>query len=610
MKNPFNLLLTAVILVAAILLAGCGGGSDEGASSGSEADTGPIKVTLQTDWYPQPEHGGFYQAVAEGYYADEGLDVEIIAGGPGAFTAQKIAMGNVDFSIGRSDDIIIGHGRGLPLIIVAALMQHDPQGIMVHKESGIETWKDLDGKAIMTTPGTAFIEIIERIHDIEVDIIPLDYGMDRFLANKDFIQQNFITNEPFYVAQKGANPHTLLISDGGFNPYRVIFTSKRFARQNPDIVEKFVRASIKGWNSYLSGPRDNANAIIAKENSKMKPDFMEFSVAAMKEYQLVTGDPALGEATGLITKERIQEQIDQLHEIGMIEEKPEVSDVMTTEFLPDNLEEMAREAAATFDKEQEAITAQTNPPLEIAFDIPGVDAPEGRTVPFEELLELSEPHRAMVMAFDGVTDRERDLTIVPLTKLIEHFDVPAESDIVLAECNDKYQSNYSAEFIAEKNPYLVLKIDGIPFGKVMADQGMPHLAPYCMTIDENDDLLDPGNKSPYGLTRLVFSTEEKVLQEIALTAEEQDDPKLVAGKHIYVNNCVSCHATTAGTFGGYVSDRNIMILATQAKFNRDYFMKMMMDPANTLETAERMPAHTHYSDADLTNLIAFLSAQM
>ena len=325
------LIRTAFLLVTVpclLALQGCGQ---------IQEDDGLTRIVLQTDWYAQPEHGGFYQALAEGYYEERGLKVTINPGGPNAMVSQRVATGNAHFAISRSDEVMIHASRGVPLVIVAALMQRDPQAILVHEESGIETFEDLDGRAIMAGPGSAFIQMLERIYDINIGILPLDFGMSRFIANKDFIQQCFITNEPYYVKQQGANPRTLLLADSGFDPYRVIFSRRDFVQRNPEAARAFVEASIQGWQSYMEGPRERANAMIAELNERMTEDFMAFSVNAMKEHKLVEGRAEDGETIGAISRARIAQLVEQLGEIGMIEGDPDPEIFIDLSYLPEDL---------------------------------------------------------------------------------------------------------------------------------------------------------------------------------------------------------------------------------------------------------------------------------
>ena len=320
----------AALLPAAALLSACGGGG------GGSDENALTEITLQTDWYAQAEHGGFYQAKAEGYYEAEGLDVTILQGGPNAMTAQKVASGTAEFAIGRSDDVLVHASRGIPIVLVAALMQHDPQALLYHKENPIKSFEDLDGRSVMTTPGSVFIEFLKKKYDISIEVIPLDYGMSRFLADKNFIQQCFITNEPYYVEKEGANAGTLLISESGFDPYRVIYANRPFAQKNPEITKAFVRASIRGWNSYMEGPREKANALIRERNPKMTPEFLDFSVGTMAENNLISGTGPR-EATGLLDPARIREQIDALETIGMLDKELDAESIAPLRYLPEKL---------------------------------------------------------------------------------------------------------------------------------------------------------------------------------------------------------------------------------------------------------------------------------
>jgi len=324
--------LIGVLIATSALFSGCG-------EKAADGDQGLIPITLQTDWYAQAEHGGFYQALAEGYYEEFGLEVTINQGGPNAAGTQKVVSRQTEFSIGRADDIIVHASNNLPLAIVAALMQHDPQAFLVHEESGIKGFKDLDGRTVMTTPGSPMVRFIEKNYGIKINVVPIDYGMSRFLANKDFVQQCFITNEPFYIKQAGANPRTLLIADSGFDLYRVIFTNRNYAEQNPEIVKAFVAASIKGWKSYMTGPRDRANALISELHPKMTPEFLDYSISTMLENHLVGGNESVDQ-TGLIQPARMQEQIDMLLDVGLISARIDSATLAPTIYLPPEVQAM------------------------------------------------------------------------------------------------------------------------------------------------------------------------------------------------------------------------------------------------------------------------------
>jgi NitT/TauT family transport system substrate-binding protein len=328
---PPSILARLLFLGGCVFLAGCGRPAPV-LPHGSDRPL--TKVIFQTDWFAEPEHGGFYEALAKGYYRDAGLDVAILQGGPATAPTTMVATGRADFGMERSDAIIIRAARGVPLVMVGAFMQRDPQAIMFHRESGIRSFRDLDGRNIMAVPGSAYLPIMEDAFHIKVSVTPTDFGMSRFLADKNFIQQCFITNEPYYVRKHGANVGTLLVSDTGFSPYRVWYTSRGFLAAHPDIVRAFSQASIRGWREYIDGDGTAADARITFLNPRMDRDFMAFSVQAMKTYGLVTGGAGGTGAIGRIDRARIATQIKQLAEVGLLDKPVTVDDVFDSRFQP------------------------------------------------------------------------------------------------------------------------------------------------------------------------------------------------------------------------------------------------------------------------------------
>lgn len=306
-------------LAALALAAGC--------TRRAAPDSGRTAVRLQTDWYAQPEHGGFYQAQAAGLYARAGLDVTILEGAPSNPPPQVVAAGHAEFGIGRSDDIIIAASRGIPLVMLAAFMQKDPQGILYHQGQGIHSFADLNGRNLMAIPGSNFLRILE--HDgIHVRVTPSDFGISRFLASPAMVAQCFVTNEPYYARKAGAAVGVLLLSDEGFSPYRVFYTRRDYLESHPHVVAAFTKASLAGWREYVSGDNRAANARIRELNPRMTPDFEAYCLAAMKKYHLIEGDAAAGDAPGRINPARIAQQIRQLQAIGVLSRPVTVAEVL------------------------------------------------------------------------------------------------------------------------------------------------------------------------------------------------------------------------------------------------------------------------------------------
>lgn len=322
---------TIILTAAAVLLAGCGRKSESAAAPGAPA---LVKVRFQTDWFPQPEHGGYYQALAKGFYAAEGLDVEILPGGPNAQVMAGVATGRADLGMTNGDDVIAAVAGGVPIKMVGAEMQRDPQGILFHAEHPLKSLKDLEGKTLMAGAGSRWIQVVQKKLGVNFNLLPLVGDLARFMNDQSFVQQCFVTNEPYFARQRGANVGALLIASDSYEPYRVMFTSRKFLAEHPEIVAKFVRASIKGWDDYLAGDPAPGNKLIAEKRSDLPPEFMAYSIKAMNDYKLVAGDPAKGETTGQLTAARLQKQIDILQEVGVLDKPVKVEDVATFEFIP------------------------------------------------------------------------------------------------------------------------------------------------------------------------------------------------------------------------------------------------------------------------------------
>jgi NitT/TauT family transport system substrate-binding protein len=316
----------ALILVPCLALAGC---------QRHNAGSGLTPVTLQTDWYPQPEHGGFYDAQMRGYYKDEGLDLKILPGGPYNNSDQQLSVGAVQFAMGSSDHVLQVISHDVPLVAIAATMQHDPQAVMVHEESPVHTFPELDGHAVAIRVGasTWFDYLVKRYQLKKVREIPATYSVANFLQDPGYIQQIFVTSEPFFARQAGASVRTMLISGTGYDPYRVMVTSRSFLEQHPDIVAKFVRASVRGWRDYLKNP-DDVNAVIAKLNPAMSKAQMQFSYQALRDQRFIAGEDPSGGQLGKFDSARWASMYQQLLDLKLIEKPFDPATAYTQRFIP------------------------------------------------------------------------------------------------------------------------------------------------------------------------------------------------------------------------------------------------------------------------------------
>ena len=313
-----------ILILASLAAGGC-----HRSSSGA----GLTKVTLQADWYPQPEHGGFYTALVKGYYKNAGLDVTIRPGGPYVVVEEQVAAGAAQFGMSSSDKVLESIADGQPLVAVAATMQHDPQGIMVRKDSPIHSFADLNGHTVAIKTGSTWWEYIEKRYQLnDVHEVPAMMNVANFVADPQYIQQAFATSEPFFAHQAGIETRVLLTSDAGYSPYRVMCTTRDFVQQHPDVVAKFVDASLKGWRDYLSDP-SAAHAAIAQLNPALNPEWMNFTWKALRDGHFVAGDDPSGMQLGRMVPERWDTMYKQLRDLKVIDKEIDPATAYTLQFV-------------------------------------------------------------------------------------------------------------------------------------------------------------------------------------------------------------------------------------------------------------------------------------
>src|SRR5271155_3284801 len=247
------------------------------------------KVSFGTNWLAEAEHGGYYQAVVDGTYAKYGLDVTIVPGGPQANNGLLLAAGKLDFYMGGN--LLLAFDavdEGVGIIVVAADFQKDPQMFMSHPGVGFDKWEDLPkATAFVGKEGLASFYQWMRIAFgfQEENVKPYNFNAAPFIADKNSIQQGYLTAEPLQVEKQGGfKPNIFLLADQGYSTYATtIETRQDLVAKNPDLVQRFVDASAIGWYHYLYGDNAQANVAIKKDNADITDEQIAFSIAKLKE---------------------------------------------------------------------------------------------------------------------------------------------------------------------------------------------------------------------------------------------------------------------------------------------------------------------------------------
>jgi NitT/TauT family transport system substrate-binding protein len=302
------------------------------------ADKPLAKLTVQLDWVPEPEHGGLYQALARGYFREEGLDVTLNPGGPGANVMPMLATGRVDIAQADSTGTLSQQAEGIPFVQFAAVFQDDPSGILVHAASPVKTFADLQGRTIIARPEWPFLKFIEKKYGVKLNVIPQNFSVAAFLTNKEALQQGYFIAEPYHIVKAGGQkPRFLSTWDAGFRAYAVLATTKKFAREHPAELKAFVRAYIRGWRDYVEGDPTPAHEALKKANPNNTDEFMMFSRQMIIDEKLITGRDADGgpAKVGRLDPARFATQISQLEDLGILPRgKVTAATAVTTEFLP------------------------------------------------------------------------------------------------------------------------------------------------------------------------------------------------------------------------------------------------------------------------------------
>lgn len=297
------------------------------------------KVSFGTNWVAEAEHGGFFQALADGTYKKYGLDVTIVPGGPNDNNRISLIAGKLDFYMSAntlmSFDAV---ANNVPVVTVAAIFQKDPQVFLTHPDSKVTKLEDLKPLTLFVSKEgiASYFQWLKSEYGFsEAKVKPYTFNAQPFLANRQSAMQGYVTSEPFAV-EKAAKfkPGIILLADYGFNTYSTqIETRRDLIDRKPDLVQRFVDASVIGWYNYLYGDNAPANAMIRKLNPEMTDELLAYSVAKMKEYGIVDSGDALKDGIGAMSEARVASFYDKMVRAGVVRGNIDFRKAYTLRFI-------------------------------------------------------------------------------------------------------------------------------------------------------------------------------------------------------------------------------------------------------------------------------------
>jgi len=297
------------------------------------------KVAFGTNWVAEGEHGGFYQAVADGTYRKYGLDVAIVPGGPNVNNRILLPVGKIDFFLSANTlQAFDAVEQNVPTVEVAALFQKEPQVFIVHPDQGIEKFADLKKLTLFISNegvSTFYQWLKADFAFTDAQVRPYTFNPQPFLANNKSAMQGYVTSEPFAIA-KAANftPRVFLLADQGFSAYSTLIETRReLVEKKPDLVQRFVDASVIGWYNYLYGNNSAANALIKKQNPEMTDELLAYCVTALKKFGIVDSGDALTLGVGAMADARMKDFFDEMVRAGVTKSSLDYRKGYTLQFV-------------------------------------------------------------------------------------------------------------------------------------------------------------------------------------------------------------------------------------------------------------------------------------
>ncbi len=298
------------------------------------------KLRFTTNWYAQAEHGGFYQAQAQGLYKQAGLDVTLKMGGPQVNIMQLLAAGQTDCVMGYDMQTLSGWEQGIAAVTVATTFQKDPLVLIGHP-GVVDKLADLKGKTLLISPAGYTVHwpwLKAKFMLKEEQKRPYTFNIQPFIADKNVVQQGYLTSEPYAIEKEGKfKPTTFLLSDHGWPPYsQTIVCMEKTVKQRPKVLAAFIKATMLGYKDYLQGDAKAANALIRKDNPAMTEDRLDVGIRLLKDSGMVFGGDAKTLGVGVITDARMKATYDTMVALKQLDpKKVDLRRTYTTQFVKD-----------------------------------------------------------------------------------------------------------------------------------------------------------------------------------------------------------------------------------------------------------------------------------
>ena len=291
-------------------------------------------ITLKLKWVHQAQFAGNYMAKEKGFFEEQGLNVKIE---PFSFedpTIDAVANGNAEFGITGADEVLLAREKGLPIKAFAVIYKTNPVVAYSLKESGIVKPQDFIGKKVGLERGvnvdTLYFAMMSKLGIDRSQITEIDIGYDatELLNGETDVSTGYIINEPHQAMEAGYEVNTILMADYGVNMYAdVLFTTEQIINEQPELVEKFLKANLGGWQYAIENEEEAVDIVLKYATDRTK---------SHESYMLSASIPLIYSANvnlGSMEKTEWQRINDILFEQGLLKQEQNIEEAYTSEFL-------------------------------------------------------------------------------------------------------------------------------------------------------------------------------------------------------------------------------------------------------------------------------------
>ena len=252
------------------------------------ADKAPLQVIdFQLRWKHQFQFAGYYAAIAQGYYREEGLEVRLHQGAPGKTPVEEVLAGRAQYAESNSE-LLYERLNGKPLVALAAIFQHSPSVLLARADTGIRTVHDLLGKRVMLMNAQTDADFLtmfrrEGMDAGRIQLQPSSYAIEDLASGKVDAFNSYLTNEPYFLQQQGIDYVVISPSTYGIDFYSdILFTSEAEVEEHPERVEAFRRATLRGWRYAMDNPEEIIELLLKQYQVPKSRAHLQFEAQVMR----------------------------------------------------------------------------------------------------------------------------------------------------------------------------------------------------------------------------------------------------------------------------------------------------------------------------------------